>query len=126
MDLWFMEVVLLVGQRHSEDQDLYLDSAALNLHDFYAGLERIFSQIASTVDGNVPTGHEWHRDLLRQMSVALHQMRPPVLTDEPIKALEEYKNIWGFDMWLGIYIPSNLIIFLSPDRGVSRKSGARE
>ena len=23
-------------------EDLYLDSAALNLHDFYSGLERIF------------------------------------------------------------------------------------
>jgi HepT-like protein len=52
------------ARRRPEDQDLYIDSAALNLHDFYAGLERIFQQIGSTVDGNMPTGHNWHRELL--------------------------------------------------------------
>ncbi|MFQ5436071.1 MAG: hypothetical protein ACE5FD_14450 [Anaerolineae bacterium] len=30
------------ARQRPEDQDLYIDSAALNLHDFYAGLERIF------------------------------------------------------------------------------------
>jgi hypothetical protein len=45
--------IAAAGQR-PEDQDLYLDSAALNLHDFYAGLERIFRQIAATVDQSVP------------------------------------------------------------------------
>ena len=31
--------------------DLYLDGVALNLHSFYAGLERLFGLIAATVDG---------------------------------------------------------------------------
>jgi len=30
---------------------LYLDSAALNLHGFYSGLERLFELIARHVDG---------------------------------------------------------------------------
>jgi hypothetical protein len=38
--------VAAVRQR-PEDQDLYLDAAALNLHDFYAGLERVFHHIAA-------------------------------------------------------------------------------
>ena len=99
------ERAVAASQRHSkdEDQDLYLDAAALNLHDFYAGLERIFFQIASTIDGNVPAGPEWHRDLLRQMSIALQDIRPPVLTIQTTKALEEYlgfrhvvRNIYTF------------------------------
>jgi hypothetical protein len=52
--------------RHARDQqqrtgdDLYLDSVALNLHGFYAGLERLFELIATRVDGHIcpkePTG----------------------------------------------------------------------
>lgn len=94
---------IAAARRHPEDQDLYMDSAALNLHDFYSGLERIFHHIAASVDANVPTGHEWHRDLLHQMGIALSQLRPQVLTQDSIKALEEYlafrhvvRNIYAF------------------------------
>jgi len=87
-----------------EEQDLYLDSAALNLHDFYAGLERIFRQIATTVDQSIPSGPEWHRELLRQMNISLPQMRPQVISEETIKAIDEYlrfrhvvQNVYSFE-----------------------------
>ena len=78
------------ARQRPQDQDLYFDSAALNLHDFYAGLERVFQHIATTVDRSVPTGHEWHRELLRQMNVALPQIRPQVLSTEAVRQIDEY------------------------------------
>ena len=63
-----------------ENQDLFLDSIALSLHDFYTGLELIFSKIATVVDANMPAGREWHRDLLIQMGLELSATRPPVLS----------------------------------------------
>jgi hypothetical protein len=94
--------IVAVHQR-PEDQDLYVDAAALNLHDFYAGLERIFHHIAATIDESVPGGSEWHRDLLRQMQVAVPQVRPPILSDGTIQALDEFlrfrhvvRNIYTF------------------------------
>jgi hypothetical protein len=97
------ERAIQAARRHGEDQDLYLDSAALNLHDFYAGLERIFHQIATTVDGSLPTDREWHRALLRQMQTDLPQLRPPVLSAEAGQALDEFlrfrhvvRNIYAF------------------------------
>jgi hypothetical protein len=54
--------------RHDED---YLDGVALNLHGFYAGVERLFIDIAREVDNAVPTSPEWHRDLLLQMSAEI-------------------------------------------------------
>ena len=36
------ERAVRAARERPEDQDLYVDAAALNLHDFYAGLERIF------------------------------------------------------------------------------------
>lgn len=76
------ERAIAAARRRPEDQDLYLDSAALNLHDLYAGLERVFRQIAATVDGSVPSGKEWHRELLRQMTLTLADIRPQVLSAE--------------------------------------------
>ncbi|MFQ6014650.1 MAG: hypothetical protein ACE5NP_04320 [Anaerolineae bacterium] len=97
------ERAIAAARQRPADQDLYLDSAALNLHDFYAGLERIFRHIATTVDGSLPTGRNWHRDLLQQMTIDLPNLRPPVLSAETIKALDEYlrfrhvvRNIYAF------------------------------
>ncbi|HEY5868853.1 MAG TPA: hypothetical protein VI542_25385 [Candidatus Tectomicrobia bacterium] len=94
--------VAAVRQR-PEDQELYLDAAALNLHDFYAGLERVFQHIAATIDRSMPDGSEWHRDLLRQMQVPLAPIRPQVLSEETIQALDEFlrfrhvvRNIYTF------------------------------
>jgi hypothetical protein len=99
-----VERAMTAAQQRPQDQDLYLDSAALNLHDFYAGLERIFQQIASTIDRSVPSGHEWHRELLRQMTVTVPQIRPQVLSTESVKMIDEYlrfrhvvRNIYTFD-----------------------------
>jgi len=64
-----VEQAVAAAQRHPVDQDFYLDSAALNLHDFYAGLERVFRHIAAHVDRSVPESGEWHRELLLQMGL---------------------------------------------------------
>lgn len=98
------ERAVSAARQRPEDQDLYLDAAALNLHDFYAGLERVFHHIATAIDKSMPSGPEWHRDLLRQMQVALSQLRPPVLSAETMKALDEFlrfrhvvRNIYTFE-----------------------------
>jgi len=92
------------ARRRPEDQDLYLDSAALNLHDFYTGLERVFQHIAATVDRSVPASRDWHRELLGQMGLTLQQVRPAVLSAGTMKALDEYlrfrhvvRNIYAFE-----------------------------
>ena len=66
-------------QRAGDDCDLYLDSVALNLHGFYAGLERLFELTSRHVDGGVPAGPGWHEELIKQMASDLPGMRPAVL-----------------------------------------------
>ena len=41
---------LALAHKYPDDEDLYLDAVALNLHDFYTGLERVFYHIAATLD----------------------------------------------------------------------------
>jgi hypothetical protein len=97
------ERAIQTARQRPEDQDLYIDSAALNLHDFYAGLERIFERVGSKVDGDIPAGREWHRDLLRQMSSERAGLRPPVLSIEAVELLDEFlrfrhvvRNVYAF------------------------------
>lgn len=97
------ERAIQAARKRPEDQDLYIDSAALNLHDFYAGLERIFQQIGATVDGDMPAGYNWHRELLQQMQSDLPDLRPPVLSLEVANQLDEFlrfrhvlRNVYAF------------------------------
>jgi hypothetical protein len=72
--------------------DGYWDGVALNLHGFYAGVERVFEDIAQTVDASVPSGSDWHRDLILQMSAELPNVRPPVIQRETRLCLDEYRS----------------------------------
>jgi hypothetical protein len=60
------------------------------LHDFYTGIERVFSRIASELNGGLPNTTEWHRDLLTDMSLNLDYIRPPVITGALCKQLVPY------------------------------------
>ncbi len=80
--------------RKAEQQhdDGYLDGVALNLHGFYAGVERIFEDIARNLDGTTPSGPDWHRELLLQMSAAIDGVRPAVIGRETRFCLDEYRG----------------------------------
>lgn len=77
--------------RDTKDE-FYLDSVALNLHGFYSGVERIFEKIASSIDGSVPSGLNWHQELLNQMAVEVPRIRPAVISVELKGSLEEYRG----------------------------------
>lgn len=93
-----LDHALTIIQRHWQssktavDQDAYLNSVALNLHGFYSGLERIFELIAVDLDGVKLGGEHWHTELLRQMSLDLPQVRPPVLSRETAERLDNYRK----------------------------------
>jgi hypothetical protein len=75
------------------------------VHDFYTGAERIFERVAPELNGGVPEGRSWHRDLLESMTVALPGIRPPVLRPEVARSLDEYlrfrhlfRNTYGYEL----------------------------
>jgi uncharacterized protein YutE (UPF0331/DUF86 family) len=82
------------GWRRAEQSsdDLYLDSVAMNLHSFYAGLERLFELIAMTIDGTLPQGANWHQVLLQQMTTEVSGVRPAVISERTYEALDEYRG----------------------------------
>ncbi len=78
--------------RSSTDQDIYIDSVALNLHSFYTGLESLFEIVARQVDGDVPAGDMWHAELLQRMAEARDDIRPAVITQPTRDRLDEYRR----------------------------------
>jgi hypothetical protein len=69
----------LLWQVEQRSPDLVQVTALASvMHSFYNGLESIFVTIAKEVDGTVPTGDRWHRDLLAQMGEA-NEFRDAVL-----------------------------------------------
>lgn len=82
----------LAGKAHSSGDDDYWGSVALAMHSAYMGIERIFEQIARTVDGGVPAGAEWHRELLYQMSTPLAGARPAIIAKQTHRQIDELRR----------------------------------
>jgi HepT-like protein len=75
------------------------------LHDFYTGIEHLFERIAPELNGGVPAGPSWHRELLENMTLELPGVRPPLLRAETAHALDEFlrfrhlfRNLYGFEL----------------------------
>lgn len=77
--------------RRSED-DYYLDGVALNLHGLYSGFERIFAQIAETIDDDLPQGDDWHKLLLGQMKTDVPGIRPAVISTKMWDVLDDLRK----------------------------------
>lgn len=75
------------------------------LDDFYLATEKIFKTIARDIDSELPEGKEWHKKLLRLMTIELPETRPAVIDKDLFHQLEEYlkfrhlvRNIYGFQL----------------------------
>ena len=73
------------------------------LHDFYGGVERIFVRIARELNGGVPRADQWHRQLLKDMTLTIAEVRPPVVDAPLAEVLDEYlrfrhlfRHVYGF------------------------------
>lgn len=97
--------VELLRHKAQQSDDDYWDGVGLNLHSFYTGIERIFEDIARTLEHTVPDGANWHLDLLLQMSAEMSGIRPPVITTTTRYCLDEYRgfrhvvrNVYAFHL----------------------------
>ena len=82
------------GWRRAQESadDLYLDAVALNLHSFYSGLERLFELIATSIDGSLPQGANWHTVLLERVAMEISGVRPAVISGTTRDALGAYRG----------------------------------
>ena len=89
------------------------------LHDFYTGIEKIFENLAKDIDHRLPSGEEWHSELLHQMTLDLTGLRPPVISPDTEKKLREFlgfrhlfRKRYGFELdWQKM---KRLLVKISP------------
>jgi len=73
-------------------QEAIIDAIALSLHSFYTGTERVFKVIARQIDYSEPSGENWHRQLLEQMSVEVPDVRPALISSFVRVELDELRR----------------------------------
>ena len=78
-----------LGQRLDHSADA-VEAAALRLHSFYTGVERMLLLISRVVNGGTPAqGEGWQRRLLERMAMAT-DTRPALLHESTQQELQEY------------------------------------
>jgi hypothetical protein len=104
-----------------------LRGIASALTDIYQGAENAFQRIARTTKEGIPSGGEWHRLLLDQMTQGVPEVRPPVIGNPTRQALEDFRKFrhrvrhtYGFDLgWKDIgellQVAENVIALLVND-----------
>jgi hypothetical protein len=99
-----IQFVQLEMAKNPEYVNIFTESLALKLHNFYTGCERIFQIIASELNGGLPSGYDWHRRLLNRMGTDQAE-RPCILRETTVQQLTEYlsfrhvvRNIYGFEL----------------------------
>lgn len=94
-----------IAQTGEPKDDYYVDATALNLHGFYAGIERLLEVIAEGIDRAKPSGANWHTQLLYQLTAEIPGIRPAVLSPEMRDKLDRYRgfrhvvrNVYTFNL----------------------------
>jgi ribonuclease HepT-like protein len=69
--------------------EIELSAIAAMLHAFYTGIENIFKRVALQLDGALPGGMSWHRELLGAMSLQ-NDNRAAVISEALRERLKDY------------------------------------
>ncbi len=92
------------------EKDIETRLSASILDDFYLAVEKIFKTIARDIDNELPEGQEWHKKLLRLMTIELPEVRPAVIDKKLFHQLEDYlkfrhlvRNIYGFQLEIHLF-----------------------
>ena len=79
-------------ERAGEQPDQFATRAlASYVDDFYSGVERICERVAVTLDGDLPTGEQWHPALLYQMGQPYND-HPPLFPQNLLSDTDEYRR----------------------------------
>jgi hypothetical protein len=80
---------LLVKCASQPPNDIELSALAALLHSFYTGVENIFKRISVEIDGSLPRGEAWHRQLLDAVALP-GELRGAVISPSLRDTLSEY------------------------------------
>jgi len=96
-----------------EDKDSHTRAIAGCIHGIYNGMEKILKDLINHIDGVLPTGDDWHIQLLRRAKYANEEVRPAIISEATFQSLDTLR---GFrHVFRGRYL-TNLIPELIMER----------
>lgn len=91
IDAQYLQTRSQIEVARSTGQNAYWMAVSLGLHGIYTGLEKIFEQIARSVDGDLNKSSErWHKELLEQMTANIPNVRVSVIDEQTFQKLTQY------------------------------------
>ncbi|MEA5536995.1 nucleotidyltransferase domain-containing protein [Crocosphaera sp. XPORK-15E] len=86
----FTMLISLMDQAQTVPEAFVTPTLASYIVDVYTGCEHMSERVAVTLDGGLPTGQNWHEQLLRQMADPGNHNRPPLWQGSLLLELDEY------------------------------------
>lgn len=75
------------------------------MHDYYCGLEKIFIHVARSFGESLPSGSQWHKELLEEMSLHISGVRTALISKKTMAKIDElrgfrhvFRNAYGFSI----------------------------
>ena len=89
----YQRLTTAVERVHSSGPDVVnVAAAALYLQNLYTALEGLLRRVAVDLDGSVPGGEDWHRELLGQMALELADVRPRLIDESLHQDLDQLRR----------------------------------
>ena len=82
----------LQKEKDPENIDSHIKAIAGSLHSIYSGYENIIERIVRAVDGDIPSGKDYHLVLLKRALNAIKDVRPSIISIETFRLLEELRT----------------------------------
>lgn len=76
----------------AEDKDSHLRAIAGCIHGVYTGIEKILKTVIKYFDGELPTGEDWHIQLLLRARYPNEAVRPAVISEAAYRALDSLRG----------------------------------
>ncbi len=75
-----------------EESQTNLESLAYQLHNLYCAFEDLFKIVADNFENTIEDKARYHIELLRRMSIPIEGIRPPLLTEDATRFLDELRS----------------------------------
>jgi len=86
------KLLRLKKEKDPENIDSHIKAVAGSLHSVYSGYENIVERIIRAMDGDIPSGKDYHLMLLKRALNPIERVRPHIISIETFRLLDELRT----------------------------------
>ena len=86
------KLLRLKKEKDPENIDSHIKAIAGSLHSIYSGYENIIERMVRAIDGDIPSGKDYHLMLLKRALNPIEGVRPYIISIETFRLLDELRT----------------------------------